>query len=340
MNCGSTSVKGEIIDLQSLKTLAAFRLNNVKDYHKAIGQLIKRAESAHIAKSEIKVIGHRVVHGGNMFHAPLKITPANLRKLSTLNSLAPLHNPHNVEGIKACISHFKNTPNIAVFDTEFFHDLPINAKLYGLPFELYKKHKIQKYGFHGISNEYICDAMAKKLDKKNVSLIVCHLGGGASITAIENGKPIDTSMGFTPNEGVMMATRSGDINPDIIFYLMNVKKWSAKKIQQMLEHKSGLLGVSQKSSDMLHILKLADGKNKSAIVALDLFCYKISKYIASYMGLMKSVDCIVFTAGIGENSFVVKRKIMENLPGIKAVKTCTMVTEEAQMIARKIRTMV
>lgn len=267
--------------------------------------------------NQIKAIGHRVVHGGEKYFKPTRITPQVIKKIKKLEELAPLHNPPNLEGILASRKLLPKTPDIAIFDTGFHHTIPEKAFLYALPYKWYKKYKIRRYGFHGTSHKYVSQQALKHL-KKAKNIITCHLGNGSSITAIKNGKSIDTSMGFTPLEGVPMGTRTGDFDPAVIYYLTDQKRLKLAEIEEILTHSSGLLGLSEISSD---VRKLRDAwfkeKNKKAKRALDVFCYRIAKYIASYTATLGGLDALVFTAGIGENAWYVRKWICDYFPEIK-----------------------
>lgn len=261
---------------------------------------------------EIDGFGVRVVHGGHLFQKPTQITAKILAQLEEISELAPLHNPPAVAIIKHIFKLNPKAKITAVFDTAFHASIPKYASLYAIPQKLSQKYHIQKYGFHGI----VCQSVIKQLQKEKGkipgNLIVCHLGGGCSITAIKNGKSIDTSMGFTPLEGLIMATRSGDIDAGILLYLSEKTGKNLQEIEAMLSKESGLLGIAG-TSDMREILAQAENGSESAQLAIDAFVYRIQKYIFSYVGVLGGLDCLVFSGGIGEGSFLIRKRICENL---------------------------
>lgn len=265
--------------------------------------------------NEIDGVGHRVVHGGEIFDDSALITKENFEKLETLNDLAPLHNPANLTGIVEFQKALPNVPHVAVFDTAFHQTMPESSFLYSLPYEYYKNYGIRKYGFHGTSHKYVSERAAELLDRplSQLRLISCHLGNGASIAAIEGGKSIDTSMGFTPLAGLTMGTRSGNIDPALIPFLMEKTGQSVDEILNILNKKSGMLGVSGHSSDLRDIDIEARAGNHRAELALDIFADRIHKYIGSYAAKMSGVDAIIFTAGIGENSVTIREKVLNGL---------------------------
>lgn len=263
--------------------------------------------------SEICAVGHRVVHGGKQYTKPTIITKKVLQTIKKLSALAPLHNPINYEGIVACQKFLPKVSHVAVFDTAFHQTIPQHAALYAVPQNWYTKHHVKKYGFHGTSHQYVGTLAHKYLKKRRSRLISCHIGNGISITAIKNGKSIDTSMGFTPLEGVPMGTRSGNIDPAIIPYVMQCEKKSAEVIIDALNHKSGLLGVSGISSDMRLIWENIQKKNPRAIQALQIMSYHIAQYISAYMMTLGGCEAIIFTAGIGENAWYVRKAIINQL---------------------------
>ena len=264
--------------------------------------------------NEIGGVGHRVVHGGERFTSAVIITDEIIEIIKELCIFAPLHNPANLQGIVESKKTSPNAKQVAVFDTAFHHTIPPHAYMYGLPYEMYEKHKIRRYGFHGTSHYYVAKKAAEFLNKplNQTSLVTLHLGNGASVCAIENGKSIDTSMGFTPLEGVMMGTRCGDIDPAIIPYLQEQFGYTAKDIDSMLNKQSGLKGVCG-HNDLREVLELADGGDTKAALALEMFCYKIHKYLGAYLSILKDVDAIVFTGGIGEHSAIVRKKVCAGL---------------------------
>lgn len=270
---------------------------------------------------EINAIGHRVVHGGEKFHDSVIINDEVLEAIKECAELAPLHNPANITGIEACMHSMPGKPNIAVFDTAFHQTLPQYAFLYAIPYEIYEKYKVRKYGFHGTSHKYVSNKAAEMLGIpiENLNIVSCHLGNGASICAVKGGKSVDTSMGFTPLSGLAMGTRSGTIDPAIISFLMDKEKMTSTEVNEYLNRKCGMLGVSGVSSDFRDIMAAADEGNERAKIAVKIFCYRVKKYIAAYSGIMGGLDAIVFTAGIGENDARIRKMIVEGLDfmGIK-----------------------
>lgn len=293
--------------------------NKVKNHHEALKLVFSTLKDTGIIEkyTDINAIGHRVVHGGEKYTAPTRVNSKILKELQKLSSLAPLHNPANIEGIKGCKKILPNTPQIAVFDTAFHQSMPEKAYLYGLPYEYYKNHNIRRYGFHGTSHKYVINKALKLLKKRKAKIISCHLGNGSSITAFD-GKVLDTSMGFTPLEGVLMGTRSGSIDPSIIFHLSQKLKIDLQKIKELLNEKSGLLGVSKISSDMRLIYASSKKNNKYAKLSIELLAYQIAKYIGAYCATLNGVEGIVFTGGIGENAFYLREKVVNYLGFINA----------------------
>ncbi|EGO65144.1 acetate/propionate family kinase [Acetonema longum] len=264
---------------------------------------------------EIVAIGHRVVHAGEKFADSVLITPDVMNALEECIDMAPLHNPPNILGINACAELMPGVPQVGVFDTAFHQTMPKHAFLYGLPYEAYEKYGLRRYGFHGTSHKYVSQQAAEIMDQHltNLRIITCHLGNGASIAAIKYGRSIDTSMGFTPLEGLVMGTRSGEIDPAIIPYLMKKEGMTPDQIDSYLNKKSGVLGISGVSSDFRDIEGAADTGNERAQLAIDIFAYRVKKYIGSYVAAMGGVDAIVFTAGLGENSPDIRDKICNGL---------------------------
>jgi acetate kinase len=320
----------------------------VPDHTAALKHVFDIMTDAGIPLAAIRVVGHRVVHGGEEFTEPTVITKANIAKLERYSKLAPLHNPPNLAGIRSCMKLLPKASNVAVFDTAFYRTLPGYAYLYALPWEYYAKHKIRKYGFHGISHRYVAEQAAKRLKKPlaKLRLITCHLGSGASVTAIRNGKAIDTSMGFTPLEGLTMSTRCGDIDAAIPLYLIRELGMTAQEVDDALNKKSGLLGISG-HKDLRDVMaaagiripgyKLAgkvtkDGRRRAGL-AIDIFAYDVARYIAQFAGLMGGADAVVFTAGIGERSEFVRKAVMTMVP--LKTKVLVVPTDEEGMIARE-----
>ena len=275
-------------------------------------------------KSEIEAVGHRVVHGGETFSGSVLITDEVMRALKDNIELAPLHNPPNLKGIKAAKQHLPNIPQVGVFDTAFHSSMPPHAYLYGIPFKLYKRYKIRRYGFHGTSHRFVSNKAAEILNKPydELKIITAHLGNGGSMAAIKNGKSIDTSMGFTPLEGLLMGTRSGDLDPSIIPYIMAKEELTIPDVNTLLNKHSGLVGISGESSDMREILQAVEEGDRKAKYAYDVYTYRIKKYIGAYAAAMGGVDVIVFTGGIGENAVKVRADVCNNMEylGIKLSK--------------------
>jgi len=314
------------------------------------------------AFSEVKAIGHRVVHGGEKITRPVIVDQSVKRIIADCFSLAPLHNPPNLAGIEACEQIFPGVPNVAVFDTAYHQTMRPEAYLYAVPYELYEKHGVRRYGFHGTSHNYVAESTAQFLDRPldSLKLITCHLGNGCSMAAIENGKVVDTTMGMTPLEGLVMGTRSGDIDPAVVLRLVGEMGMTPAEVDTFLNKKCGLLGLSGGSSDMREIISLAGGGNERAELALKSFVRRVVKYIGSYLALMNGADAIVFTGGIGEYSVPVRERVISQLsnlgvtldkeanaklmgkPGIfstptSKVKAIVMPTNEELMIGRQTR---
>ncbi len=322
LNVGSSSVKYEIFPnhLTTNQPVIGGMIEEIgRHAHLIVGNARQQVAAANIhealrlvffqlrkEKIALHAIGHRVVHGGGL-HAPVRITLKLLDELRKLSVLAPLHNPPQIEAIEACMKLF-SVPQVAVFDTAFYHAMPAHASLYAIPYELAQKHRIKRYGFHGTSHQYVAQEACRILNKemRRLRMITCHLGNGCSITAIKNGKAVDTSMGFTPLEGLMMGARSGDIDPSIVPFLMEQEHLSSTDVERMLNEQSGLLGVSGVSNDIRAIMKT---KSARARLAVDMFVYRIAKCIGAYVAAMNGVDVIVFTAGIGEHQAMIRERV-------------------------------
>ncbi|MDR0138062.1 acetate kinase [Metabacillus idriensis] len=339
INAGSSSLKFQLFEMPAEDVLTAglverigldqavFTISvngekmtettDIPDHAVAVKILLSKLTELGIINSldEIEGIGHRVVHGGEKFNDSVLITPETLKEIEELSELAPLHNPANVVGIKAFKEVLPNVPAVAVFDTAFHQTMPDQSFLYSLPYEYYEKFGIRKYGFHGTSHKYVSERAAELLGRpiEQLRLISCHLGNGASIAAIEGGKSIDTSMGFTPLAGVAMGTRSGNIDPALIPFIMEKTGHSAIEVLDILNKKSGLLGISGLSSDLRDITKAAEEGNDRARTSLEVFASRIHKYIGSYAARMSGVDAIIFTAGIGENSIDIRERVLRGL---------------------------
>lgn len=312
LNSGSSSVKYSLFEnLNLIKNGIEERIGlggGAKNHQEAIRRIFDEIISSKKIKglSEIKAIGHRVVHGGDEFREPIIITKEIVASLKKFSRLAPLHNPPNILGIETCQKLLPEIKNIAVFDTGFYASLPKEAFVYALPYQLYQEHKIRRYGFHGISHQYIARESEKILGKSIERLITCHLGAGSSITAIKNGQPIDTSMGFTPLEGLVMETRSGNIDPAIPLYLITELKYSPQEVDEILNKKSGYIGICN-HKDFREILKSEEELPK---LAYQIYLRSVVKHIGSYIALLQGLDSIVFTAGIGEGSARFRKDVM------------------------------
>ncbi len=262
----------------------------------------------------VNAVGHRVVHGGDKYSLPVIVNDDVKKDIEECIPMAPLHNPHHLAGINAIENFLPKIPNIAVFDTAFFQTIPIEAAIYPLPYKYYEKYKIKKYGFHGTSHYYLMLKTAEILRKKveKIKIITCHLGNGSSISAIKYGKSVDTSMGFTPAAGVMMGTRTGDIDPEIVPYIQILEGITPKEASIILNKQSGLFGISGISNDMRKIIDEMK-KNFRAELAFKIFCYTVKKYICAYLGILNGVDAIIFSAGIGENSYLVRKEVLKDM---------------------------
>ena len=339
INAGSSSLKYQLIDMQTEKAVAKggcerigiegsflkhtangkeVIIEKAMPDHKVAVQLVLEAladkdHGAISSMNEIDAVGHRVVHSGEEFTGSVLITPEVLKKIEALSDLAPLHEPANVTGIKACMAIMPSAPQVAVFDTAFHSTMPDYAYMYAVPYEDYKCYKVRRYGFHGSSHLFVSQEAAKYLGRNDLKIVTCHLGNGSSISAVKNGKCMDTSMGFTPLAGVPMGTRSGDIDPAIIEYLGAKKNMSVSEVLTYLNKKSGMLGISGVSSDFRDLSAASEAGNDRARLALDMFAYATKKYVGAYAAAMGGIDCLVFTAGIGENDSFIRAKVTEGL---------------------------
>ncbi len=335
LNCGSQSIKWKLFNekLEVAEEGKREVLNTV-DFEKILQEELNK-----IDRTKLDLIGHRVVHGKDIFIEPTKITEENIGKLEALNHLAPLHNPFNIMGIKACQNIFKGIQQIAVFDTEFFKDLPEIACTYALPEEIAKEFGFRRYGFHGISHEYVAKKAAEKIKKPfgKINIITCHLGGGASITAIKSGIAIDTSMGFTPMEGLVMMTRAGDIDSGITLEL--VEKFGLDRTKDILNKESGVKGICGEG-EMLKVLEMVGAPyapdDKKARLALDVFVYSIKKYIGAYFAILGGCDVLVFTGSIGSGLKITRDLVCKDLKILKKTKIFAIETDEEFAIASKI----
>jgi len=343
INCGSSSLKFQLIDVETEEVIvkgicdriaiegsrfvfsalnketidSKIVLKNHADAMKIILETLTDEKNGVIKSlDEITAVGHRVVHGGERFASSVIINDDVIKAIEECSDLAPLHNKANLTGIQACKKMMPKTPMVAVFDTAFHQTMPEEAYLYGIPYDYYEKYKVRKYGFHGTSHAYVAQraAVLMEKDQKELKLIVCHLGNGASVTAVKYGKSIDTSMGLTPLEGLIMGTRSGDIDPSVLGYIGNKENKGLEELMKMLNHDSGLLGLSGgESSDFRDIVSAYEKNDERAVRALKAFAYRTAKYIGSYIAAMNGVDGICFTAGIGENSGLVRDMICNYL---------------------------
>ena len=347
INCGSSSLKYQLIDAQSEEVLAKGLCERIgmdgglftyqkagcdkatsqidQPDHKTSISLVLNAltdkENGVVADlSEIGAVGHRLVHGGEEFSASTLITDEVIRVVESCNDLAPLHNPANITGVKVCRELMPETPMVGVFDTAFHQTMPPEAYIYGIPYEYYKKDKVRKYGFHGTSHAYVSKRTAEilGLDYDKAKIIVCHLGNGASICAVNGGKSVETSMGLTPLMGLVMGTRSGEIDPGVMEYLGKKEGLTFEEIMTMLNKRSGVLGISELSSDFRDLDIAAEDGNEQARLALDVFVHRVRSYIGSYIAVLNGVDAIVFTAGVGENDSIARKMIMKNFDYIGA----------------------
>ena len=342
INCGSSSLKYQLIDMETEEVVAkglaerigidGSRLKHqpagkdavvqeepMPDHHKAVEMVLAALTDPNhgvIADmSEICAVGHRVVHGGEKFASSVRITREVIETMEECSDLAPLHNPANLIGIEACMVLMPNTPMVAVFDTAFHQTMPEKAFLYGIPYKYYKEYQVRRYGFHGTSHRYVSQRVAAILGKpiEDLKIVVCHLGNGASVCAVNGGKSVDTSMGLTPLEGLIMGTRSGDLDPAILQYIMHKDHLDIDQMMNVLNKESGVLGLSEISSDFREIENGCAEGNKDAIRANDAFVYRVAKYIGSYAAAMNGVDAIAFTAGLGENNALVRKEVCEYL---------------------------
>lgn len=343
INCGSSSLKFQLIDVAGEGVIAKGlcerigiegsrlvyspsggekikRVTPMPDHTQAIKLVLQALtdEAIGVVRSlkEIGAVGHRIVHGGERFAASTLITGEVIRAIKECSELAPLHNPANLTGISACRELMPDTPMVAVFDTSFHQTMPEEAYIYGIPYKYYKKYKIRRYGFHGTSHSYVSRRAAQVIGKEyeDLKIIVCHLGNGASVSAVKKGKCIDTSMGLTPLEGLVMGTRSGDIDPAIIEFIAHKEGKGLDEIMEVLNKESGVLGLSDGfSSDFRDLEEAYEEGKEAAVRAMNVFAYRVAKYIGAYCAAMNGVDAICFTAGLGENSPLVRRQICEYL---------------------------
>ncbi len=342
LNCGSSSVKYQLIEMDGEEVIckgiverigsddAIVRyspagrpekreVRAVADHTEAINAVLAMLLDPEIGvigdKSEIAAVGHRTVHGGEEFASSVRIDHEVLQTIRDCSVFAPLHNPHNLKGIEVCMELLPGTPQVAVFDTAFHQTMPPAAYLYALPYSLYRKFKVRRYGFHGTSHRYVAHKAAEVLGRsiEELKIVTCHLGNGASVAAVKHGKSVDTSMGFTPLEGLVMGTRCGDIDPALVLYIMEVEGLSPEEMDELLNKRSGMLGLTELSHDMREIEEKAKEGDERCNLALDIYCHRIKKYIGAYAAVMGGVDAVVFTGGVGEKSDVVRRRVCRDM---------------------------
>lgn len=341
INCGSSSLKYQLFNMENEEVMAKGLVERIglpgsvlthrpgekkqvieaeiPNHEKAIELVLKAIVDPEYgvlsSMEEISAVGHRVVHAGEDFSGSVLLTDEVMKAIKKNIELAPLHNPPNIMGIEACQNLMPGVPQVTVFDTAFHQTMPPKVFLYGIPYELYQKYKIRKYGFHGTSHKYVAQRAAAMLGKpaEQCKVITCHLGNGSSIAAIDGGKCVDTTMGFTPLEGLMMGTRCGDIDPTVITFLMEKEGWTTEQVNNFVNKKCGVLGLSGVSSDFRDLETAADEGNERAQLALDRFAYGVKKYIGAYAAVLNGVDAIVFTAGLGENSASMRESICDGL---------------------------
>ena len=341
INCGSSSLKYQLIDSRTEDVLATGLCERIgidgrmthtptggetvvksiplPDHGAAIqavlSALTDKAHGVISSLGEIGAVGHRLVHGGEKFAASVIINDEVIAEVEACNDLAPLHNPANLIGVRACQQIMPDVPMVGVFDTAFHQTMPPKAYLYGIPHQYYEEHKVRRYGFHGTSHNYVSQRVhhLAELDPDNSRVIVCHLGNGASVTAVKNGKSVDTSMGLTPLEGLIMGTRSGDLDPGVIEYIAKKEHMTLEEVLKVLNKESGVLGLSGVSSDFRDLAEAMEQGNAQAAVAVEAFCYRVAKHIGAYTAALNGVDAIVFTAGIGENAAHIRSMVCEYL---------------------------
>ncbi|MBU2493666.1 MAG: acetate kinase [Bacteroidetes bacterium] len=342
LNCGSSSIKYQFIDTDKKLLMAKGQVERIGmasavlkhtphngETIRIVGEILDHTIAIEYVvavllspnhgvikdKSEIDAVGHRVVHGGETFSGSVLITDHVMKALNENIELAPLHNPPNIKGIQAAKALLKDTPQCGVFDTSFHSHMPAHAYLYGIPYQLYKKYKIRRYGFHGTSHRFVSERAAAMLNKpiEELKIITAHLGNGGSMAAVNGGISIDTTMGFTPLEGLLMGTRCGDMDPSVILYIMGKEELSLMEANTLMNKHSGLIGISGESSDMREVEEAFMAGNKKAINAFNVFNYRIKKYVGAYTAAMGGLDALVFTGGIGENSPMVRKAVCENM---------------------------
>lgn len=348
LNCGSSSLKYQLINMENEAVMAVgicerigidgsqikhtpengekiIIQGDMPNHKEAVQYVINALTDANhgVIKSmdEISAVGHRVVHGGEFFSDSVIIDEKVIEAVKACTDLAPLHNPANLIGIEACQAIMPNVPMVGVFDTAFHQTMPKKAYLYAIPYDYYRRHKIRRYGFHGTSHKYVANRTAEFLGKdvKDLKLVICHLGNGASVCAVDGGKSVDTSMGLTPLEGLVMGTRSGDLDPKIVDFIAEKENISHEEVVDILNKKSGVLGLSELSSDFRDLENAIAEGNQQAMMTMDVFSYRVAKYVGSYAAAMNGIDAVVFTAGLGENNKIVRKDICDYL-GFLGVK--------------------
>jgi len=338
INSGSSSIKFSLIEVESKQVLISGLAEKLglqdasitvktggketvalsRHDHVGAMEAVLASLRQHQLIDKVAAVGHRVVHGGEHFKSATRITADVIANIEKCSAYAPLHNPAHLEGIKAAMTFAADVPHVAVFDTAFHQTMSPTSFLYALPYSFYQEHGIRRYGFHGTSYRYVCGEAARLLDipLENSALVVAHLGNGASATAILNGKSVDTTMGFTPLEGLIMGTRSGDLDPSLVAYMAEITETSATDIVRLLNKKSGLLGISELSSDVRELQKAAEDGHAGAILAIEMFVHRLAKYIGALSTCLPRVDALVFTGGIGENSSLIRGKTIQRLASI------------------------
>lgn len=341
LNCGSSSIKYSLYEMPEEETVADGKIERINEEKSLIEHSFKDnkitiedkvdGHASALQKlmdlfthtkygvlnslDQIDAVGHRVVHGGEKFTESTLIDEDVIERLKELSKLAPLHNPHNVKGIEACKNILNDIEQVAVFDTSFHQSMEQQAYLYAIPYRYYEENDIRKYGFHGTSHRYVTNEAAKFVDEdiEDLNIVSCHLGNGASLAAVKNGQSIDTSMGFTPLEGLIMGTRSGDLDPSIVSHIAEVENVDCSDVEDILNEESGLLGISGVSNDFRDIKEAASEGNQRALLAINMFIYRLKKYVGAYAAAMNGLDLIVFTGGIGENSHLVRKGVLKGL---------------------------
>jgi acetate kinase len=341
LNCGSSSVKYQLFETSPETVLAKGIVEPVSSYEGAVAAIIERTVPD---RREIEAVGHRVVHGGARFSAPTLLTEEVVREIEAFNELAPLHNPINLAGYRAAQALLPHCPHVAVFDTAFHHTMPPQAYLYAIPEEMHTRHGLRRYGFHGTSHRYVTLRYAELRGGRpeDFKLITCHLGNGCSACAVRHGQSVETSMGFTPLEGLVMGSRPGDIDAGALLHLMRTEKMTVEEANEFLNRQCGLRALSGLTNDMRELLALAGRGEARAELALESFCYRVKKYIGTYYAVLDGADALVFTAGIGENAAEIRARICEGLGALgialDAAKNDTARGVEADVSAAGART--